>query len=155
MFSGPLLLQTSTTVFPSWRTYGGIIPRLLLSYLISRQLLQIDAFEPLLQRRGILAGGLDLQEVTLRDHDPEGAVLPVVLEAGQSIDCDRLRVALRIGGVRIPRGGGAATLTPDPKEAAQRVAELLQPEKPVNVTVLVCMSARLMTTPSPRRSRVL
>src|SRR4051812_24292584 len=98
------------------------------------QLLQVDALEPFLKLRRILAHRLDLKEVTLRHQEPERAVLVVVfkcLEAGEAFDVDGLGVAVWCRLVQFPTCGGGFDVvgTRDGIENADRgggrIAELV------------------------------
>src|SRR5437879_13294935 len=71
-----------------------------------RELFYIDALGPFLKRGRVLSLGLDLQKITRRHHDPEGAVFALVLEGlepGIAIDRDGFGIAFRRCGREIPR----------------------------------------------------
>src|SRR5436190_14550228 len=60
-----------------------------------RWFLQIDAFVPFLQFFWVLVLQLDLNEITIGDHDPESSMLAFFLEGFETritIDSDRLAV---------------------------------------------------------------
>src|SRR5436190_8132543 len=75
-----------------------------------RWFLQIDAFVPFLQFFWVLVLQLDLNEITIGDHDPESSMLAFFLEGFETrvtIDGDRLAVTFVSFAVVVPgsRGG--------------------------------------------------
>src|ERR1700682_953424 len=73
-----------------------------------RELFQIDSFKPLLQLLRVLVLELNLKEISFRDHEPKRAVFAfdfVGLEAGISLDRDRLAVTFHRFALEIPRPG--------------------------------------------------
>src|SRR5436309_616788 len=74
-----------------------------------RQFFQIDALDPVLQFLRILILQLDLDKITIGDHDPQSGMFAFCFESFKpriGIDGDRFAVTFAAFAVAIPRSGG-------------------------------------------------
>src|SRR2546427_11940076 len=78
-----------------------------------RQFFQIDAIDPILQFLGVLILQLDLDKITIGNHDPQSGMFAFSLEWFKprgAIDSDGLVVTFTAFAVVIPRWGGGAAM---------------------------------------------